>query len=86
MINVEHICERKYFYWATWEGWMNLFLLSYPKYIIKYNIAIQIKIIPAGAGNFMAPAVWCAVVPCAVWSTFVLIIYTKHYCNNMSII
>ena len=36
--NVEHICERKYFYWATWEGWMNLFLLSYPKlkYIIKY--------------------------------------------------
>ena len=37
MTNVEHIRERKYFYWATWEGWMNLFLLSYPKYIIKYN-------------------------------------------------
>ena len=38
MINVEHICERKYFYWATWEGWMNLFLLSYPKYInTSYN-------------------------------------------------
>ena len=38
MTNVEHIRERKYFYWATWEGWMNLFLLSYPKlkYIIKY--------------------------------------------------
>ncbi len=33
MTIVEHICERKYFYWATWEGWMNLFLLSYPKYI-----------------------------------------------------
>ena len=32
MTIVEHICERKYFYWATWEGWMNLFLLSYPKY------------------------------------------------------
>ncbi len=35
MTIVEHICERKYFYWATWEGWMNLFLLSYPKYIIN---------------------------------------------------
>ena len=41
--NVEHICERKYFYWATWEGWMNLFLLSYPKlkYIIKYMLACK---------------------------------------------
>ena len=64
MTNVEHICERKYFYWATWEGWMNLFLLSYPKYIIKY-IYTTIQIIPAyTGGNFWPP--WCAVVPCAV--------------------
>ena len=80
MTIVEHICERKYFYWATWEGWMNLFLLSYPKYIIKYNcnsnhtmLVVILWPLPCG-------------VPC-VWSTFVLItVYTKHYCNNMSII
>ena len=73
MINVEHICERKYFYWATWEGWMNLFLLSYPKYIIK-SYTYKIQIIPAicCGGNFMAPAVWCAV--CVV-----------HFCTYYSI-
>ena len=82
MINVEHICERKYFYWATWEGWMNLFLLSYPKYIIKYNCnsnqytSILVVIGPCRG------VPWCRV-PCG---PLLYLVYTKHYCNNMSII
>ena len=64
MINVEHICERKYFYWATWEGWMNLFLLSYPKYIIKYNC--NSNHIPYLVVFMAPPAVVCRGAVCRV--------------------
>ena len=69
MTNVEHICERKYFYWATWEGWMNLFLLSYPKYI---NTIIQSsKSSSDSGGNFMA-------LPCGPLCTYYSKLYTKY--------
>ena len=72
MTIVEHICERKYFYWATWEGWMNLFLLSYPKYII--NTLKHTTIIHQIISYYFYTAGVVILWPCRVVH-FVLIIY-----------